>query len=469
MTNKSSSAPLLLSGLALVLLGGFVWQRNRPAVPAASANAGSATSKDPTGALAGSLPSASFATSSDRRRTLALSATKEQAPVDAMITQAQQALKTNPKKIDFWITLGRNWIRKARETSDPGYYLNAEAAASLALDLDPENAAAIDLRAQVLLNSHKFEEARKLAQTLVQKHPEVPLGYGSLSDAELELGLYEEARRNTQKMMDLKPNLPSYGRVAHLAWLHGDIKGARASYRLALDAGRDSHNREPYAWMLVQTAYTFFHTGDIEGSEAGFDKALDWLSDYPPALVGNARVAKVKGDLNRARELLDRAFKASPLVETAWLRGEACAALNDRVCAEEAFAYVRKEGQRSDPRTLALFLGARSLVDSPQPSGTEDANLALKLTEEEMKSRPGVLTEEAHALALSLNNRHDDALKTIAHARRLGTREAHFAFHEGLIRAKKGDLAGMKTAMKQALEINPRFEQAVEAKKRAQL
>jgi tetratricopeptide (TPR) repeat protein len=469
MTNKSRSAPLLLSGFALVLLVGFVWQRNKPAIPAAIANAGSSTSKDPTGALAGSSSSATLGSSNDHRRTLALSATKEQAPIDVMIAQTQQALKTNPKKIDFWITLGRHWIQKARETSDPGYYLNAEAAASLALDLDPENAAAIDVRAQVLLNGHKFEEARKLAQTLVQKHPEVPLGYGSLSDAELELGLYEEARKSTQKMMDLKPNLPSYGRVAHLAWLHGDIKGARASYRLALDAGQDSHNREPYAWMLVQTAYTFFHTGDIEGGEAGFDKALGWLSEYPPALVGKARVAKINGDVKRARELLDRAFKASPLVETAWLRGEACAALNDRVCADEAFAYVRKEGQRSDPRTLALFLGAGGMSESNQPSRTEDANLALKLTEEEMKSRPGIFTEEAHALALSLNERHDDALKAISHARRLGTREAHFAFYEGLIRAKKGDLAGMKTAMKQALEINPRFEQAAEAKKRGQL
>src|SRR5262249_37333891 len=153
---------------------------------------------------------------------------------------------------------------------------------------------------------------------------------------------------------DLKPNLPSYSRAAHLRWLAGDTAIAKKIVRQAIDA-RDHRDPEPGAWVLAQAAYMFFNEGDYDGADKGFDMALEAGSDYQPALVGRGRVALAKGDAKRAVELFERAHKQSPLVETAWLLGDARKLAGDDKGAEEAYALVVKEGRRSDGRTLAAF------------------------------------------------------------------------------------------------------------------
>jgi tetratricopeptide (TPR) repeat protein len=441
------SAPALVA--AVIVAGLIVARRHSDEVPAATATAAPSVSAATPAATSAATPGPT-----DAKRVLALATTKEREAVDVFIEQTQKSVEKNPKKFDFWILLGRAWVRKARETADPGYYLNADAAADIALELSPDNSAALDVKALVLLNDHKFNAARALAQRTVDKNPDDPTAYGNLADALLELGEYDEASKTTQKMIDLKPNLPSYSRLAHLAWLRGDTKGARESLRLALDSGKDTRDKEPYAWVLTQAATLFLHTGDLEGAEAGFDKALEWFPGFAPANVGKGRIAVARGDNARAKELFERAHKASPLVETAWLLGDASAATGDTAGAKKAYDLVRSEGKRSDGRTLALFLAKRG----------EETELALSLAEQEMKSRPDIYTEEALALARSRAGKHEEALKAILQARRLGTKEAHFAFHEGLIRKAKGDAAGAKKALEEALQLNPHFDGAAQAK-----
>ena len=53
-----------------------------------------------------------------------------------------------------------------------------------------------------------------------------PLDYGLLGDAVLEQGSLDEAAIAYQCMVDLRPDLQSYSRVAHLRWLKGDVDGA---------------------------------------------------------------------------------------------------------------------------------------------------------------------------------------------------------------------------------------------------
>ena len=85
-----------------------------------------------------------------------------------MLTVLQSSVAKNPRKADLWIGLGRAWVRKARESSDPGYYAHADACARIALSLEPANRLAVDLQAMVLLNDHKFEAARSLAEAFLR-------------------------------------------------------------------------------------------------------------------------------------------------------------------------------------------------------------------------------------------------------------------------------------------------------------
>jgi hypothetical protein len=152
-------------------------------------------------------------------------------------------------------------VRKARNTSDPGYYVNAEGAAEIARDLDAESAPARDLQALVLLNDHRFEDARKLASDVLLNHSDDFLALAASSDALLELGRVKEATSAVERMMALKPTHPAYTRASYLRWLNGDSDGAIEMMRLAIDAG-DRRDEEPRAWAMVQAANYFWHQGD---------------------------------------------------------------------------------------------------------------------------------------------------------------------------------------------------------------
>ncbi len=360
---------------------------------------------------------------------LALQKTVGGGGADRAIDAAQARARKTPGNPDTWILLGRAWVRKARESADPGYYLNANACAQVVKKTDPDSRLAKNLEALVLLNDHKFEAARTLARSIVERTADDPMAFGSLADAELELGLYDEAVQHTQAMLALKPNLASYSRASYLSWLRGDAKGAKEAIRAAIDAGRDRHDPEPRAWALTQAATIFFLEGDLDGAEAGLDMTQEWLRDYPPALALRGRVALLRNQAKRAVDALGKAYDQSPLVETAWLLGDARALAGDEAGARAAYALVERDGKKNDPRTYSLFLSSRA----------EKPELALALAEEEYARRKDVLTEDARAWALHRAGKPKEARASVQKARRLGTPDPRMIFHEGAIRLAAGE------------------------------
>ena len=195
----------------------------------------------------------------------------------------------------------------------------------------------------------------------------------------------------------------------------------------------------------------FWSEGDFDGADAGFDKALERIADYAPANVGKGRVAMAKGDAKRAADLFDRAWKVSPLVETAWLLGDAREAAGDAAGAQEAYALVEREGRLTDPRTLSLFLSAKNR-DAGQAAD------ALKLARVEYESRKDIVSEDAIAWACYRTGKLEEAKTMIARARRLGTLDARLMFHEGAIRLAAGETKVGTDLIKAALKRNPAFD-----------
>lgn len=386
--------------------------------------------------------------SEDEAHRLALAPTAGSTPVDKLLVQQQEMVRRNPSKLDNWIELGQTWVRKARGSGDPGFYLNADACASIALTLSPDDRFALGLKTLVLLNDHRFTEARNLALKVLERTPEDRIALAALSDAALELGGYREAALAAQRMVDLKPNLPSYGRAAHLRWLQGDTSAAKDFYRMALHAGKDTKDPEPYAWMVVQAALVFWNEGDYDGADAGFDVALKAFDGYAPALVGKARVALARGDGKAAADALERAWAQMPLAETAWLLGDAKTLMGDAAGAEEAYARVVKEGHRSDKYTLALFEATKA----------RNADEALKLIDQERGLRDNLYVEDAYAWALYRAGRFAEARAASDRALALGTKDARLLYHAGAIRIAQGEVAQGRAKVKEALALNPKFD-----------
>lgn len=368
--------------------------------------------------------------------------------LDAEIRLHQKTIAARPENTEALVLLGRAWIRKARDSSDPGYYLHAKGCAELVLAINPDDRVAINILAQVALNDHRMSDARQLAKRVLSKDPDNIEALGALSDAELELGNYPEAVKAAEKQVDLKPFLPSYARASYLSWLHGDDKQALESIRLAIESGNNPEDPEPRAWAMTQAALYFFHKGDYTGADAGFVRALSQRPDYPPALVGRGRAAMARGDARGATEFFRRAHDATPLVETAWRLGDARSASGDAKGAEKAYEQVIRDGRKHDPRTLARFFAVKNR-DIPQ---------ALRLAEEEMKRRPGVYTLDVYAWVLYRSGKLTEAKKYSSQALSLGTKDAELMFHAGAIRMANGETEGGKKLVREALALSPEFD-----------
>src|SRR5262245_51470878 len=113
----------LLPGLVMVaLVAGAGCRRD--------SGAGEAREEGP-----GSLPSAL----AERQRQLALvplPAGTRSTPADSLIGELQRRARQRQDQVEPWLLLGNAWARKARESSDPGYYLQADACADVALSLE---------------------------------------------------------------------------------------------------------------------------------------------------------------------------------------------------------------------------------------------------------------------------------------------------------------------------------------------
>jgi tetratricopeptide (TPR) repeat protein len=391
-------------------------------------------------------------------RALALAAPVGGEAVDREIEVLQTRLRRSPDT-DGWFLLGQAWVRKARHTGDPGLYLSADGASALALARDPNHRGALGLRTLVLLNQHAFREARAVAREILAKTPEDLLALGSLSDAELELGDVPAAIAAAQRMVDLKPNLVSYGRAAHLRWLTGDVAGAKAAYAAAIDAARGARDQEPLAWTVVQAAMVFWHEGDLEGAEAGFDQSLSLIPDHPPGLAGKGRCRLARGDASAAVGFLRRAQARQPLVETTWLLGDALRSAGDAAGAEKEYARVVRDARQSDPLMLGYFEAVRN----------RDLPGALRVLEAEHRARPGTYVEDAYAWALYRVGRVSEARAASDRATAYGTADARLLYHAGAIRLASGDREQGFALIRRALALNPGFDAAGAAEAHALL
>jgi tetratricopeptide (TPR) repeat protein len=367
-------------------------------------------------------------------------------PVDDAIRRAQDQARKLPIEPQQWTMVGQGWVKKARVTADPGFYVNVRACVDAALAIAPDHRPALQLSALALMNDHRFADARAMAERILTADPNDPMALGIHSDALLELGDFDGAAAAAQRMVDVQPGMASYSRAAYFRWLEGDTRTAKQFMQYALN-GRDGKDREPAAWTFVQAATMYWNEGDYAGADAVFAEAMKWAPAYAPALTGRARAQLALGHPDRAVEYLEKAYTINHLPETAWLLGDARAMLRDTRGAEAAYALVVENGQKIDRLTLGLFYATKNRAPKE----------AVRLIEEERRTRGGVYIDDAYAWALFRAGRLDEARAASDHALRLHTRDARLLYHAGMIRIAAGEADG-RDLVRQALQLNPHFD-----------
>lgn len=369
---------------------------------------------------------------------------------NAEIRNAQEIIEKMPDAALGFNKLAVAYIRRARETGDFSLNNKAETAIARALEIDADNFEANKIKSSLLLTLHRFAEARLLGKSLQQKHPTDSFFYGVLTDANVELGNYDEALKNVQKMVDLRPDMASYSRVSHVRSLYGDSEGAIEAMRSAARIA-DPMDKEAQAWCLVRLGEEFFKIGSYDKAEKQFDDALKIFPNYYLALAAKGKARAANGDFEKAVKFLQTAQDRVPLTETVITLGNIYAKTGDAEKAAKQYELaeiIEKSAGSEDQRRLALLWADRD----------QKADEALEIAEREYETRKDIYAADILAWCLYKKGEFTEARKIITEAMRLKTKDAQIFYHAGMIEKELGNKQKAREFLQKALELSPNFD-----------
>jgi tetratricopeptide (TPR) repeat protein len=374
----------------------------------------------------------------------------------------QERLRRLPNDWMAWSALGSAYLDEAVATGDPAYYNKVEGALQRSLALHPqENAAALTGQAALAASRHDFSTALRLARTSQRFNSYSTANQGVLVDALVELGRYDQAKVELQRMVDVKPSVPAFTRVSYYRELHGDIEGAREALERA-DALASRPNDQAFiARYLGELA---FSRGDLPAALEHIERGLRAAPRDAALLALRGRARMAAGDTPGGLQDYSVSTGLVPLSTTI---ADYAAALRAAGRAEEARqqdALVRATYQllRDNGSNVDLEL---ALYEADRGNGA----VALPAARREHDRRVSVHTEDALGWALHAAGEDRSALKHARAAERLSTTNAAFAYHRGMIEHSLGMKSAAQKSLQRALRINPYFSPAGSAKARQAL
>jgi tetratricopeptide (TPR) repeat protein len=354
-------------------------------------------------------------------------------PAERQIADAQKAIAANGANADAYNRLALAYARRARESSDVDYYRRADDAVDASLKVMPDNLEALKMRVWILLGKHEFGPALALAKQLNARNADDLLIYGFLTDANVELGNYDDAEAACQWMLDLRPgNIPAFTRAAYLREIFGDVDGAVELMNAAFERTPPAE-AEDRAWILTQIAHLALVAGRTADAEQVVTEALRIFPDYHYALGTLAQVRTIQKRYGDAAALLQRRADAAPHAENLYALGEALQRAGRMKDAAAVFAQFETKARAE--MTLADNAN-RELIYYYADHAKRPAE-ALRIAEQEMARRHDVFTRAAYAWALHVNGRDADARKQIDQALAVGVKDPVILGHASAIAKRR--------------------------------
>ncbi|HSH55382.1 MAG TPA: tetratricopeptide repeat protein, partial [Candidatus Limnocylindrales bacterium] len=359
-------------------------------------------------------------------------------------------LRSNPKDADTLVKLANAYLQKVRETADTSYYAKAEKSLNAAAQVNSKNPEISATRAAVAYGRHDFKKGLELSQQAVTLNPNRAAYHGLVGDGHLELGNYPETIAAYQAMINIRPDLGAFNRIAHVREIYGDIEGAKMALTSAIQAS--SGYPENVAFSQVELGKLQLRTSTNE-AEASFKQALATVPAYEPALQGLARVAVARGDTAMALKFAQQAASALPIAQYATdvgdiysLRGNQKRAVQQYQLAKLAYQSSSEDGVNTD-QEMALFLA----------DNTKEYDTALSKAQSAYQSRPNIYAADTLAWAHYKKGNSAEAKKYSQEALRLGEHDPIILYHAGMIAIQSNEPIEAKRFLTKALEIHPHF------------
>ena len=374
-------------------------------------------------------------------------------------------LRAKPDDQKSRLLLAQAYMQEGRITGNHPYYDGAAMELlEQVLKAEPENFEALCCKSSLCLTQHHFAQGLGLAEQAVKLNPNSGFVYGLLTDANVEMGHYDEAVKMADKMNALRPDLPAYARVSYLREIYGDMPGAIQAMDMAVKAGYIG--LEQTEWTRVALAHLYEVQGDTTKARGYYQMALYARPGYAYALAGLGRMAAARNDYPRAIKLYQ----------------EARITVKDYAFADELTDLYRLNNQPDEAKKMAdesidMLATAAKEADSNEQMGhyadrelayaylkTNELDKALEHAKIEYARRPdNIDVNETMAWVLYKRGQYAEAQKYMQVARRTGSKNPVLLCRAGLILTKLGKNAEGQTLIENALKTAPYLNSEVEA------
>ena len=369
--------------------------------------------------------------------------------VERLIDVFETRVAEGNDALDMW-TLGGHYLDRAALTGDVGDYRLARDVLERAYETNAGNPN-VDLPlAQARLALHDFAGARRLAEPFAGMTPVDLNAIALTGDAALGLGDVESAAEAYQRLLQEGPEDPAVAvRLSSLSFQTGDrdlaIEQAREALRLS--------DQEPAPVRSFYTTYLgllHFETGQFNEARTILETALELDPGSASAMIELGHVLAAQGETEEAIAILERSMTIGPEPEVAALLGDLYVLEGETERAEQYYGQVEQIAEKAPEayrRDVSRFLSDHD----------RDPERALRLAEDDLKTRQDSGAYDTLAWALYRNGRYEEARTASDQAISVGTSDASAFYHAGVISLALGERERGLGEIERALDINPHF------------
>ncbi|MGI8869489.1 MAG: tetratricopeptide repeat protein [Mycobacteriales bacterium] len=371
-------------------------------------------------------------------------------PLAADIVKQQAEVRRTPGNYVAWASLGLDYVQQAKITVDPSYYPKATGVLARSLKINTAgNYVAMAGMAALKAAEHDFTAARRWALRGLTINPYNATLYGSLNDADTQLGRYQEALTAAQKMNRLQPGVPAFTRAEYTFELRGDLPNAKRALSRALAIATAPADK---AFVYYYLGELDFNNGDPRGSLTQCDTGLRADPTYAALRQCKARAEAALGRTRAAISDYTRTVNDVPQPQYVVEFGEYLQSLGRTAQAQQQYQLFATENKLFEANGVTLDTDPTLFY-----ANHNNPKLALHFGKIGLTIRPFIEMQDAYAWALHANGRNAEALVQVKRAMQLGTRNALFYYHAGMIEKALGNRTKAKADLRQALAINPYF------------
>jgi tetratricopeptide (TPR) repeat protein len=370
--------------------------------------------------------------------------------LDNMITLLQRRLTAQRNDWSSLAQLGLAYYSKGRLTANPAYYAKSASAFHRSLRLNSAHNFQAFLGMGILAGArHRFKSELSWGRKAMRLNPYNADARGVIADGLIELARYPEAKRALQHMVDLRPGAAAYARISYFRELNGDVPGAIAAMKMALQASTGD-----------DAAYAAYHVGDLYLAVGRFKKARFFFRQagflapgYVLSRAGFAKLAAATGHYGKAIRLLTAVVRRYPLPVYVSMLGDLYQATGNSAQATKQYRLFQAEqklfeANKVEPDAEVVLLSADHHVQVEK---------ALRLGQREFAERPSPRVCDAYAWALYAKGRYNRAHRVENQALRLGTHNALYYYHAGLIASAMHRQPRARRYLAEAKRLYPRF------------